>query len=71
MRQSRVPARMRQRSFPMRRPAGPGRTGHLWIEQLGDAGRGRLATQIREVSLFVRGEAERFGFAYVEMGASF
>ncbi|MBI4490693.1 MAG: hypothetical protein HY694_16540 [Deltaproteobacteria bacterium] len=53
------------------RPAGPGRRGHLWIEELGETGRGHLATQIRELSVFIRGEAERCGFPYVEMSKGF
>ena len=53
------------------RPAGPGRRGHLWIEELGEAGRERLAAQICELSVFIRGEAERYGFPYVEMGGGF
>ena len=53
------------------RPAGPERRGHLWIEELGEAGRERLAAQICELSVFIRGEAERYGFPYVEMGGGF
>ena len=53
------------------RPVGPGRQGHLWIEELGEAGRERLAAQICELSVFIRCEAERYGFPYVEMGGGF
>lgn len=53
------------------RPAGPGRRGHLWIEALGEAGREHLAARICELSVFIRCEAEQYGFPYVEMGGGF